>query len=572
MKWKIGAVLMAVVFCLAILPPLIRTASAGGFSLPGGGSSHELVLQEGNERAMLDGAAVSLGEDAAAAVYRSEAGDVMVPARGLADALELEMAWDNDAQTATLTAGKTTIEIAADGEEITGGEEAVPVSTPAVNTDGTLFLPAEGVAQAFGWGYAEDDSTSSVILHTKKKEIKDKNAAKLGEKAVELLGLPRQALVESSLVFRTDSDYVVQNGENVDLADAEENLYAPMIANDKYYLPAKAVANVLGGTADDLENGVKLAIGEAEIELTDDGKAELNGKNAKPDKNDVLAQDDVIYVSSSLLAEMLDYAEAGEGEVCMIGSASFSNADSQIAYLTGLGQALPEKRPPIPKADAYVALTFDDGPTGGSSGLTARLLDGLKERNAHATFFMCGYRIKDFHTHMDRYLAEGHELGNHTMDHPGLLTKKSYDTIVEQIDSNSELIESYCGEGPTVFRPVGGAINDDVKNAAKALGLPIINWSVDTLDWKYRNADSIYSKIVENTKDGDIVLMHDLRDCTLEGVLRAIDELSEKGYAFVTVEELARIKGVTLEPGEVYTNLRDSTVKKIQDGTYVAQY
>lgn len=256
----------------------------------------------------------------------------------------------------------------------------------------------------------------------------------------------------------------------------------------------------------------------------------------------------------------------------MTGTKSFANAESQIAYMTALGETLPDRRPDIPKADHYVALTFDDGPTGGSSGLTVRLLNGLKERGAHATFFMCGYRIKDFHTHMERYLAEGHELANHTMDHPGLLTKKAYDTIVEQIDSNSTLIESYCGEKPTLFRPVGGAINDDVKKAAKETGLPIINWSVDTLDWKYRDAARIKSVIVNEAKDGDIVLMHDLRDCTLEGVLGAIDALQDEGYAFVTVSELARVKGVSLEPGEVYTNLRDSTVEKIKNGTYEAHY
>lgn len=567
MKWKIGAVLMAVVFCLAILPPLINGARAGGFSLFAG-STHELVLQEGNERALLDGEQTALGQDQNAAVYRSDAGDVMAPARGLADALALEMDWDNDAQTATLTSGKTSIRIAVDGKEITGGEQSVAVSSPAENLNGTLYVPVQAVAQAFSWSYAEDTATASAIVVTNDKEIKDKTVTKLGEQAVETLGVPRAQLLESSLVFRTDSDCVVKNGENADLVDGDGNYYAPMIANDKYYLPAKAVAVALDGQAADEKKGVTLTIGERTIELTDDGSAQVDGKNAKPDSQDVLVQDDVLYVSSSLLAEMLDYHEAGEAEICMIGSKSFANADSQVAYLTSLGQALPDKRPPIPKADAYVALTFDDGPTGGSSGLTVRLLDGLKERNAHATFFMCGYRIKDFHTHMDRYLAEGHELGNHTMDHPGLLTKKNYDTIVEQIDSNSELIESYCGEKPSVFRPVGGAVNDDVKKAAKALGLPIINWSVDTEDWKYRNAEHIRSVIVDNAKDGDIVLMHDLRDCTLEGVLAAIDELTDEGYAFVTVEELARIKGVTLEAGQVYNNLRDSTVEKINNGTY----
>ena len=128
---------MAIVFCLAILPPLISGASAGGFPLLG--SSSELVLQEGNDRAMLNGKEVSLGENAA--VYRSEAGDAMVPIRGLSDALGLEMEWDNAAQTATLTLDKTAVKIAVDGTEITGGEETVPVSSPAVNTNGTLYVP-----------------------------------------------------------------------------------------------------------------------------------------------------------------------------------------------------------------------------------------------------------------------------------------------------------------------------------------------------------------------------------------------------------------------------------------------
>lgn len=572
MKWKIGAALMAVVFCLAILPPLVNGARAGGLSLFAG-STHELVMQEGNERALLDGKETALGQDASAAVYRSDAGDVMAPVRGLADALSLEMDWDNAAQTVTLAGEKASVHIAVDGKEITGGEQSVPVSTPAVNTNGTLFVPVQGVAQAFSWTYAEDSATGSVIVVTNDKELKDKTVTKLGEQAIETLGLPRAELAASSLVFRAGSDCVVKNGETADLMDADEALYAPMVANDKFYLPAKATAQALGGEGKDAEDGgVTLTIGERVLELTADGGAKADGKNAKPDDKDILVEEDVLYISSSLLTGMLEYYEAGTGEICLIGSKSFAGATSQVDYLASLGEQLPDKRPPIPKADAYVALTFDDGPTGGSSGLTARLLDGLQERGVHATFFMCGYRIKDFHTHMDRYLAEGHELGNHTMDHPGLLTKKDYDTIVEQISTNDDLIESYCGEKASVFRPVGGAVNDDVKKAAESLGLPIINWSVDTEDWKYRNAEHIRSVIVDKAKDGDIVLMHDLRDCTLEGVLAAIDELSEKGYAFVTVEELARIKGVTLEPGEVYTNFRDSTVEKIKNGTYKASY
>ena len=153
MKWKIGAVLMACVFCLAILPPLISGLRGDGGTVKGfGGSSQELVLQEGNANAMSGGSAVSLGDAVSAAVYRSEQGDLMVPASGLSDALELEKSWDDQSQTLTLASGKTEIAVAAGAGEITGGEQTVSASSPAVNTDGTLFIPAKAVAQEFVWG------------------------------------------------------------------------------------------------------------------------------------------------------------------------------------------------------------------------------------------------------------------------------------------------------------------------------------------------------------------------------------------------------------------------------------
>ncbi len=231
----------------------------------------------------------------------------------------------------------------------------------------------------------------------------------------------------------------------------------------------------------------------------------------------------------------------------------------------------------IPEADVYVALTFDDGPTGSDGaypdGYTATLLDELKKRNVHATFFVCGYRVKDFNSHMKRYLEEGHELGNHTMNHPmEHLTKLDPASIREEVASNSALIESYTGQGPTVMRPVGGGVNSDVKEQMQELGLPIINWSVDTQDWKTKtDPDSVKKHIVDEIKDGDIVLMHDLWKGTLPGVLAAIDELqssTDKTYAFVTVSELAAVHDITLEPGMVYSDLSSETAASIADGSY----
>ena len=122
------------------------------------------------------------------------------------------------------------------------------------------------------------------------------------------------------------------------------------------------------------------------------------------------------------------------------------------------------------------------------------------------------------------------------------------------------------------MRPVGGGVNDTVKEQMKALGLPIINWSVDTLDWSTKtDPESVKDHIINEVEDGDIVLMHDIWQGTLPGVLAAIDELqsrTDKTYAFVTVSELAAVKGITLEPGMVYSNLSDATVQAIEDGTY----
>lgn len=262
-------------------------------------------------------------------------------------------------------------------------------------------------------------------------------------------------------------------------------------------------------------------------------------------------------MAAILAAMMLCTGLTGCGSKNDTKDAETEQTQGSAVQTGGLEETEVEKEPEQPKetnplhdGDKYMALTFDDGPTGNEGGLTERLLDGLKERGVHSTFFMCGYRVKDFNSMMKRYLDEGHELGNHTMDH--VLAHKSSDGCYEQVKSNNELIESYTGQKPTVYRPCGGEYNDDVIASMKELGMPIILWNLDTLDWKYRDADSVRDHILEQAKDGSIVLEHDLYETTVDGVLQAIDILQEQGYAFVTVSELAEIKGVTLEAGKVY--------------------
>lgn len=194
----------------------------------------------------------------------------------------------------------------------------------------------------------------------------------------------------------------------------------------------------------------------------------------------------------------------------------------------------------------YVAITFDDGPSG---KITQGLLDGLQERNVKATFFICGYRIETYKTMPQTILDYGHEIGLHTYNH-ATLTKLDADGIRGELEGMMPLLPE--GYKVTLMRPPGGAYNTRTKEVCKELGLSVIMWSVDPQDWATKDVNTIVSRIVSGASDGSIILMHDLKSSSVTAALKAIDKLQAQGYEFVTVSQLAQIKGKTLEPGEVY--------------------
>ena len=199
-----------------------------------------------------------------------------------------------------------------------------------------------------------------------------------------------------------------------------------------------------------------------------------------------------------------------------------------------------------------IAFTFDDGP----SPHTAGLLDGLKARGAHATFFMTGVNggsgIVNQSAVLTRMRDEGHQLANHTYSHIVPFNAQSASTISSQVSRVEQLLFQHMGGSYTdMVRTPGGALSITVQNNVPA---PIINWSVDTLDWKYRNADTVYNNIISGARDGAIVLLHDLYLTSIQGALRAIDTLQAQGYECVTVAELLRRRGITPVNGRSYTS------------------
>ncbi len=192
-----------------------------------------------------------------------------------------------------------------------------------------------------------------------------------------------------------------------------------------------------------------------------------------------------------------------------------------------------------------VAFTYDDGP---SSDVTNRVLSTLAKYNSRATFFVVGNRVGSYKSQVKKAVSMGCEIGNHSYSH-ATLTKLNASSIQSQINKTNSVIKSVAGVTPTLVRTPGGAVNSTVR---RAVNYPIISWSVDTLDWKSRNANSVVNEIKGNVKDGSIVLMHDLYGSTATATEQIVPWLIANDYQIVTVTELMQLKGVDMKTGTVY--------------------
>lgn len=199
----------------------------------------------------------------------------------------------------------------------------------------------------------------------------------------------------------------------------------------------------------------------------------------------------------------------------------------------------------IDKNKKMVALTYDDGP----SIYTPRILKTLKENNSVATFFVVGNRVPMYSDTVKKAYDMGCEIGNHTYEHKSL-PNLSETEVKRQISKTNKEVKKAIGEKPVIMRPTGGATNNNIK---KWVGMPSIIWSIDTLDWKTRNADSTRRAVLNRVKDGDIVLMHDLYSATATASETIIPELVRRGYQLVTVSELAECRGGMKETGAYYS-------------------
>lgn len=242
--------------------------------------------------------------------------------------------------------------------------------------------------------------------------------------------------------------------------------------------------------------------------------------------NDFISTNDTVHLSLLMATK----EEVNEDSVTNTTIFSNNTVKKTTEYTTETTTSRVDPNKPM------VALTFDDGPRKGSTEL---IVDALKKVDGRATFFVVGTMVEQYPELVKSAVEAGCQIGNHTYSHANLKKLSDYG-VKTQVNKCSNLVYDAAGVYPMIGRPPYGSINQTVRNS---VSIPWFNWNVDTLDWKNRNADYVYNYVINNVKDGQVILMHDLHPTTAQAMVKAIPKLHEMGYQLVTIDEMAKVKG-----------------------------
>ncbi len=212
----------------------------------------------------------------------------------------------------------------------------------------------------------------------------------------------------------------------------------------------------------------------------------------------------------------------------LIKSGNVMQQTEPVSYVSTVGNVAQQQ---AETEERKVAITFDDGP---HPYYTEQLLDGLKERGVHATFFVTGEHAENYPEIIRRMYEEGHLIGNHTYNHIQL-TKENGEKFKEELIQTNKILEDITGEEVEFVRPPYGSWD---KKFEKELNMFPVLWTIDPLDWCTRNVSCITDTVISKVKDNSIILMHDEYATTVTAALQVVDELQKKGYQFVTVDEI----------------------------------
>ena len=178
-----------------------------------------------------------------------------------------------------------------------------------------------------------------------------------------------------------------------------------------------------------------------------------------------------------------------------------------------------------------VAITFDDGP---HSVCTPLLLDGLKERGVPASFFLLGQCIEGREGIVKRMQEEGHLIGNHTYSHKDLTSLRREEAEREVLRTSNAIYE-VTGVYTAFVRPPYGRWPEELEFHVTMV--PVL-WTLDSRDWEIKDASAVAEEVLSQAESGSVILLHDCYKSSVEAAFQIIDGLTERGYEFVTVDEL----------------------------------
>ncbi len=187
-----------------------------------------------------------------------------------------------------------------------------------------------------------------------------------------------------------------------------------------------------------------------------------------------------------------------------------------------------------------IALTFDDGP---DSYYTERVLEILKDHDIPATFFLVGSNVNIYPDVVKKIVEDGHVIASHSWSHPNL-SKLNKEELSLEIKDTEKIIEEQTGINIRFLRPPWGFVSDNLLETAQEMNYKIINWNVDSIDWRDQNVDQILINTIPNISNDSIILFHSAggRNQNLDATINVLPELIEtlkmNGYTFVTVDKL----------------------------------
>ncbi len=196
-----------------------------------------------------------------------------------------------------------------------------------------------------------------------------------------------------------------------------------------------------------------------------------------------------------------------------------------------------------------VALTFDDGP----SPYTQRIVDTLAKYNSKATFFVMGYRLEEYGENALYAFNHGMEIGNHSYSHKQLVGLNQ-NSINQQMDDTNKMIKDLTGKEPKLYRPPYGRLNQVILDK---IHMAAILWNVDSQDGKAYDAQEIVDNVMEDVKDGSIILLHDIYEKTADALDILLPKLIEEGYQVTNVSQMFACRGEPIESNHKYYFLTD---------------